>query len=93
MLTNSARGLSLLNLRLVYITVVLPVLTFGAAVWHTGIRQKILTKRLQSAQNAAIRHISGCFRTTPLKPLHHITSILPIDIYLQRTLDNAAIRL
>jgi hypothetical protein len=93
MLANSTRGLSLLNLRLIYITVVLPVLTFGAAVWHTGIRQKALIKRLQLAQNAAIRHISGCFRTTPLDPIHHITSILPIDIYLNRLLDNAAIRL
>lgn len=93
MLANSTRGLSLLNLCLIYITVVLPVLTFGAAVWYTGIRQKAHTKRLQLAQNSTLQHISGCFQTTPLDPIHHITSILPIDIYLDRLLDNAAIRL
>lgn len=93
MLANSVRGMSFMNLRLLYKTVVLPVLIFGAAVWYTGQHQKLLTNVLQRAQNAALRHISGAFRTTPVASLHHITSILPIDLHLSRTLETAAIRL
>jgi hypothetical protein len=92
-LANSVRGMSASNLRLLYKTVVLSVLTFGAAVWYTGHRQKTLTNILQRAQNAGLRHIAGAFRTTPVDTLHHITSILPVDLYLERTLDIAAIRL
>lgn len=93
MLANSVRGMSLMNLRLLYKTMVLPVLTFGAAVWYSGQHQKHLASILQRAQNAALRHISGAFRTTPVASLHHITSILPIDLHLSRTLETAASRL
>ncbi|KAG2741477.1 hypothetical protein P692DRAFT_20667194, partial [Suillus brevipes Sb2] len=36
-LANSVRGLSVLNARLLYKTVVLPVLTFASPVWFTGV--------------------------------------------------------
>ncbi|KAG2739738.1 hypothetical protein P692DRAFT_20662474, partial [Suillus brevipes Sb2] len=37
LLANSFWGLSVLNARLLYKTVVLPVLTFASPVWFTGI--------------------------------------------------------
>ncbi|KIJ57826.1 hypothetical protein HYDPIDRAFT_61063, partial [Hydnomerulius pinastri MD-312] len=36
-LANTFRGLNVANARLLYKTVVLPVLTFGSVVWFTGI--------------------------------------------------------
>jgi hypothetical protein len=86
MLANTVRGMSFLNMRLLYKTVVLPVLTFGAAVWYTGVRQKTIVGVLQRAQNAALRHMAGAFRTTPTDALHHLAAILPVDLLLERTL-------
>ncbi|KAI0054577.1 hypothetical protein BV25DRAFT_1767165, partial [Artomyces pyxidatus] len=49
-LGNSVRGMSLVNFRTLYRTVVLPVLTFGAPIWYTGKRQKTLVNILTRAQ-------------------------------------------
>jgi hypothetical protein len=91
MLANTVCGMSFLNMRLLYKTVVLPVLTFGAAVYFSGHRQKCLVNILQRTQNAALRHMAGAFRTTPTEALHHIAAILPIDLFLQRTPNTAAV--
>ncbi|KAI0309158.1 hypothetical protein OF83DRAFT_1041568, partial [Amylostereum chailletii] len=37
-LANTIRGLSVANARLLYKTVVLPVLTFASPVWYTGVK-------------------------------------------------------
>ncbi|KAI0308982.1 hypothetical protein OF83DRAFT_1020406, partial [Amylostereum chailletii] len=37
-LANTIRGLSMVNARLLYKTVVLPVLTFASPVWYTGVK-------------------------------------------------------
>jgi ribonuclease HI len=62
-------------------------------VWYTGCRQKTLVNILQRTQNVALRHMAGAFRTTPVEALHHIAAILPIDLFLQRTINTAAVRL
>ena len=49
LLGNSVRGLDLLNWRKVYNALIIPVLTYGAQVWFTGIRQKGLIRILQVA--------------------------------------------
>jgi len=92
-LANSIRGLSVLNARLLFKTVVLPVLTFASPVWFTGIRQKSLIKPLERAQSEGLRWLLGAFRTSPTSDMHHIGAILPIHILLQRLSTNAAIRL
>jgi len=48
-LCYSVRGLDLLNSLKVYNALVIPVLTYGATVWYTGIGQKGLVQRLQIA--------------------------------------------
>jgi len=40
------------------------------------------------AQNDAIRKISGCFRTTPTLPLHHLLAIPPIRFTLTKLCDS-----
>jgi ribonuclease HI len=93
MLANSVQGLSIANARILYKTVVLPVLTFGTEVWYTSRRQKTLVDILSRAQNEGLRWILGAFRTTPAPALHHLSSILPIPHLLQHISTRAAIRI
>ncbi|KAG9225338.1 hypothetical protein CCMSSC00406_0006275 [Pleurotus cornucopiae] len=92
-LGNSVRGMNHANRRLVYKTVVLPVLTYGTALWYTGKRQKQLTNQMSCVQNVGLRLILGTFKSTPVDAMHHLGAILPIPALLERTLDSAAIRL
>jgi ribonuclease HI len=92
-LANTIRGLSIANARILYKTVVLPVLTFGAEVWFTGRKQKALVDTLSRAQNEGLRWILGAFRTSPSPALHHLTSILPIPHLLHQISARAAIRI
>ena len=82
-LGNSIRGISFGNWRRVFHSIILPTLTYGAALWYTGTSQKGLTGPLQIAQNDALRKMCGVFRTTPTAPLHHVTNILPITYRLR----------
>ncbi len=84
-LGNSVHGLDFLNWRHVYNALVIPVLTYGAPVWYTGVCQKGLLARLQVAQNDGLRKIMGVFKTTPIEPLHNLTRI-PLIPYLMRKL-------
>ena len=81
-LGNSIRGISYANWRRVFHSIIIPTLTYGAALWYTGIAQKSLTGPLQVAQNNALRKMCGVFRTTPVEPLHHVANILPISYRL-----------
>jgi ribonuclease HI len=92
-LANTVRGLDIANARILYKTVVLPVLTFGAEVWFTGRRQKSLVDTLSRAQNEGLRWILGAFRTTPSPALHHLSSILPIPHLLHQISSRAAVRI
>jgi Reverse transcriptase (RNA-dependent DNA polymerase) len=83
-LGNSMRGLDYANWRKVYHSLIVPILTYGSPVWFTDRQQRGLIKTLQVAQNDACRKISGCFRTMPMEPLHHLLSIPPICFTLHK---------
>lgn len=91
-LGNSVRGLDQANWRLAYNAICLPVLTYGCQLWYRG-KQVTLVKKLQVVQNEAVRIISGTFRTAPREPLHHLLTILPMDVRLTLLLKNTALRL
>jgi hypothetical protein len=74
MLANIVRSLNIANVRILYKTVVLLVLTFGAEVWHTGQKQKGLIDIISCAQNEGLQWILGAFQTTPSFALHHLGS-------------------
>jgi len=77
LLGNTIQGLDFHNWRTVFHAITLPVLLYGLLIWsHKAL--KSLINILQVTQNAAIRHISGTFRTNPVKPLHHMLAIPPI---------------
>ena len=91
LLGNSVRGLQWAQWRVVYNAIILPILTYAAPVWYTG--QAGLLRELRTAQNAAVRHIAGAFRTTPVDPLHQLMGIMPIDLRISILIKNAALRL
>jgi Reverse transcriptase (RNA-dependent DNA polymerase)/Endonuclease-reverse transcriptase len=86
LLGNSIRGLDFANWRKVFHAIILPVLTYGSPIWFNGhrSRQKTLLHTAQVAQNDAIRRIAGCFRTTPIDPLHHLLAIPPLPYTLEK---------
>jgi ribonuclease HI len=53
----------------------------------------VTVKQMQAVQNAALRLMSGAFKTSPLKPLGHICAILPMAPRLDKLSDRAAKRL
>ena len=48
-LGNSIRGFRLINWRKIFISVILPVLTYGCQVWFRDVSQITLIKTLQTA--------------------------------------------
>jgi hypothetical protein len=92
LLGNSVRGLDHAKWRLAYNGICLPVLTYGCQLWFTG-KQVALVKKLQTVQNDAVKIISGSFRTAPREALHHLLTILPMDLRLNMLIQNTALRL
>ena len=83
-LGNSVWGLSYARWHTIFHSVILPILTYAAPVWWYKAGQKGLADILQVAQNNAVRRISGGFKTTPIRPLHNLTCILPISLTLTK---------
>jgi hypothetical protein len=90
-LGNSIRGLNWIQWRTIFNAVILPILTYAAPVWFTG--QAGLTRSLCTAQNEAIRHMAGAFRTTPVDPLLQLMGVMPIDIHIKKLIKNASLHL
>jgi len=83
-LGNSIRGLDYANWRRVFHALILPVLTYGFQLYSTQPHNKGLLKTLQIAQNVMVRKMSGCFKTTPVVPLHYLMAIPPISHTLKK---------
>jgi hypothetical protein len=92
-LGNLIRGLDFMNWQQVYNALVIPTLIYGVQVWYTGTQQKRLVTRLQTAQNEAIRKMTGVFCTTPIEPLHNLTHVPPIPYLLDKLMHSYAHRL
>ena len=92
-LGNSIRGFQLVNWRRIFISIILPVLTYGCQVWFTDVSQLKLINLLQVAQNEACRKLTGTFHTTPVSMLHALISIPPIHFRLRHLLRSQGRRL
>ena len=93
LLGNSIYGLNLLNWCKAYNALIIPTLTYSVPVWYTRMGQKGLIQRLQVAQNKGIHKMTGCFRTTPVKPLHNLTRVPPIRYTLDKLIHSYSNRL
>src|SRR6266851_1180200 len=92
-LGNSIQGLDFMNWCHIYNTLVIPMLTYGAQVWYTGVNQKGLITQMQVAKNEGICKITGVFKTSPLKPLHNLTCIPPITYLIGKLMHSYTLRL
>lgn len=94
MLGNSISGLRPKEKRALYISNVLPVLSYGAAVWwHPSWKgQKWIAVELQKAQTKAVRWITGAFRTTPIGAMEMAAGVVPIRHQIDRLMKNNCAR-
>ncbi|KAF8750066.1 Reverse transcriptase (RNA-dependent DNA polymerase) [Rhizoctonia solani] len=93
MLANTQRGLTIKHARILYLTCVIPILTYGSPLWFLGRRQKSLLEPLRKVQNQGLRWLLGAFKTTPIPCLEHLASIPPIHITCQKLIMNYSAKL
>jgi hypothetical protein len=77
-LGNSIRGFRLIEWCTLFISVILPILTYGCQVWFQDSSQVTLINTLQTAQNEACWKLARTFHTMPTTMLHSLLSIPPI---------------
>ena len=92
-LGNSIRGFHLIAWQKIFISVILPVLTYSCQVWFWDVSQVSLINTLQVAQNEACRKLAGTFHTTPVDFTHSLLAIPPIRYRLRHLLRSQGQRL
>ncbi|XP_035215007.1 uncharacterized protein LOC118188623 [Stegodyphus dumicola] len=65
--------------KLLYQTVIVPIVTYGAAVWSQPMQGRKV-RSLQSIQRSFLLNISKAFRTTSTSALQVITGLLPLHL-------------
>jgi hypothetical protein len=92
-LGNSVKGMRLDNRRQLFNTIIIPVLTYGVPLWYRGAdkRQGKLVQKMQRVQNAALKSMLGAFRTSPVRAMEHIASIIPMRLRIERLMARAAV--
>ncbi|KAB5587878.1 Reverse transcriptase from mobile element jockey protein [Ceratobasidium theobromae] len=93
MLGNTIRGLTVFNARALINACLMPILTYGFALWFHGRNSKSLCKILQTVQNMACRWATGSFRTAPTAILEHVIALPPIHFRLRKLCVNYASKL
>ena len=92
-LGNTIHGISPANLRLLFKTCVIPVMTYGCPLWfRSDSPRKGHMKKLQVVQNKVLRHIAGAFCTTPSPILHLLTFCPPIEVLVRKLVQSASLR-
>lgn len=85
MLANTVRGLHQYHLKLLYLACILPIVTYGVAVWWSG--KKGHEQALEGVQNNALRVMMPVFKTTQIHALQVEAGLPPIRFrldYLRR---------
>ena len=99
-LAGSTWGASLTDLRTLYMTTILPKMTYGCTTWFVpGGRQgfkrqeDFCIQKLAQLQHRAMRLIAGAFRTTAKAALQIELNIAPIKTTLTNTISTAYLRM
>ena len=84
MLGNSIRGIRPKQRSLAYQGCVLPILTYGSALWYApqGVGVSKHVRRMEHVHSYALNWITGTFRSTPLGARGIIAGIPPLRIIL-----------
>ncbi|KAB5591465.1 Reverse transcriptase from mobile element jockey protein [Ceratobasidium theobromae] len=88
MLGNTIRGLTVWNTRALINACLMPILTYGFALWFHGRNSKSLCKTLQTVQNMACCWATGSFRTAPTAVVEHVISLPPIQFRIRKLCAN-----
>ena len=93
--TTSTWGATLEKARHVYLAVVRPALSYGAALWHSpkGKASSGLAGKLAKYQNQGLRQVLGAFKATPIRQLETEAYIPPLDLWLNGRLARFQARL
>ena len=92
-LGNTITGLNQNNLRLLYKTCVIPVITYGSQLWFNPYHpKKLLINKLQVVQNLGLRRVTGTFRTTNTEALTILAYQPPIQITVHKLFESCAAR-
>jgi hypothetical protein len=93
LLGNSNRGLTPQHKRLLYLSCILPIMTYGFRLWYQPQqRQKTLIKTLSQAQHTAAKWIIGAFRTSPRGGTEILAGLLPLHLHLRKLFSRSVIR-
>src|SRR5271170_3090373 len=82
--TASTWGATMEKARHIYLAVVRPALSYGAALWHSP-RNKArsgLAGKLAKHQNQGLRQVLGAFKATPIQQLETEAYVPPLDLWL-----------
>ena len=82
--TASTWGASTEKARHIYLAVVRPALSYGAALWHSP-KEKALSGpagKLVKYQNQGLRQVLGAFKATPIRQLETEAYVPPLDLWL-----------
>ncbi|XP_023214175.1 uncharacterized protein LOC111617072 [Centruroides sculpturatus] len=69
--------------RLLYISVIEPILLYGAEVWGPSITKVHLKRKLSSAQRLALILCTKAYKTAPTDALLAIAKVIPIDLVIK----------
>lgn len=93
MLGNSNRGLIPMQKRLLYVSCILPIMSYGFRLWYNPTHPPQRHLRLfKLTQSAAARWILGAFRTSPIGGMEILAGLLPIPIQLKRLYQQTIVR-
>ncbi|XP_067139087.1 uncharacterized protein [Centruroides vittatus] len=68
---------------IIYDSVFLPIIGYGAPAWADGLGKIHIDSKLQSAQRRALLHICRAYSTAPTAALQVIASKLPVTLHLE----------
>jgi hypothetical protein len=96
-LTASTWGAALSTARLLYTSIVRPILTKASTAWHspvgTPFARKWLLKVLSPFLNSCLRAISGAYKATPIRNLEAEVGVPPLGIHLDSHQAQSRVRL
>ncbi|KAF7761148.1 hypothetical protein Agabi119p4_10557 [Agaricus bisporus var. burnettii] len=94
-LGNSNRGLTPKQKRLLYISCIQPIATFGLCCWYKpGTRAfKTNIKMLRLTHNQGARWITGAFRTSPMGAMTAVAGLMPLHLQLKKLFERSVIRI
>ena len=86
-------GLTPKNMWWVYRCVVLPAISYGAAVWRSALNNPAICRKFDKVQGLACRMITACYHSSPYAGLEAALNLPPLALYLRGEAALSALRI